>query len=71
MKDVLHNGFVVGTKTVDESDLLLDIKGGEFACLEFSAVPQVMAYFLAVDSGRDISKLIDHTDMYRYFNTHS
>ena len=70
MKEVLHNGFVVGAGTVDESDLCLDIKGGEFACLEFSAVPQVMAYYLAVDGGRDISKLIDHSEMYRYFNTH-
>lgn len=71
MKDVFHNGLVVGTKVVDDQDLLLDMKGGEFACLEFSAVPQIMAYYLAVDSGRDISKPIDHTVMYSYFNTHS
>ncbi len=71
MKEVLHNGFVVGAEVLDGSDLLLDIKGGEFACLEFSAVPQVMAYCLAVDMGRDISKPIDHSQMYRYFNTHS
>lgn len=70
MKEVLHNGFLVGAETVDESDLLLDLKGGEFACLELSAVPQVMAYCLAVDSGRDISGPIDHSVMYGYFNTH-
>ena len=71
MKEVFHNGLVVGTKTVDENDLLLDIKGGAFACLEFCAVPQIMAYYLAVDSGRDISRPVDHTLMYSYFNTHS
>lgn len=71
MKEVFHNGLVVGAKTVDEQDLLLDLKGGDFACLEFSAVPQIMAYDLAVDSGRDISRLIDHTLMYSYFNTHA
>lgn len=71
MKEVFHNGLVAGTKVVDEQDLMLDIKGGDFACLEFSAVPQIIAYYLAVDSGRDISKLIDHTLMYSYFNTHS
>lgn len=70
VKEVLHNGFVVGAEALDGSDLVLDLKGGEFACLEFSAVPQVMAYCLAVDMGRDISRPIDHSDMYRYFNTH-
>lgn len=71
MKDVFHNGLVVGTKVVDDQDLALDLKGGDFACLEFSAVPQIMAYYLAVDGGRDISRLIDHTLMYSYFNTHA
>lgn len=71
MKDVFHNGLVVGSKVVDAQDLILDIKSGEFSCLEFSVVPQIMAYYLAVDSGRDISKPIDHTLMYKYFNTHS
>lgn len=71
MKEVFHNGLVVGTEVVDEQDLKLDIRGGNFACLEFSAVPQIMAYYLATDSGRDISRPIDHSLMYRYFNTHS
>ena len=71
MKEVFHNGLVVGTKVVDEQDLKMDIQGGDFACLEFSVVPQIMAYYLAVDSGRDISRPVDHTLMYSYFNTHS
>lgn len=71
MKEVFHNGLVVGTKVVDDQDLELDIKGGDFACLEFSAVPQVMAYFLAEDGGRDLTVRDPHTLMYSYFNTHS
>lgn len=71
MKDVWQNGLVVGKNTIDEKDLKLDLQGGDFACIEMSAVLQVMSYVLAVDSGRDISKLIDHTVMYSYFKTHS
>lgn len=70
MKEVYHNGLVVGTKTVDDKDLMLEIKGGNFSCLEFSAVPQVMAYFLAEDGGRDLTMLNDHSVMYSYFKTH-
>lgn len=69
-KEALHNGLVAGCKVVDKSDLLLDIRGGAFSCLEFSAVPQIMAYFLATGKGRDISRPIDHTQMYSYFSTH-
>lgn len=71
MKDVFHNGLVIGTKVVDDTDLALEIKGGDFACLEFSAVPQVMAYFLAEDGGRNLSKRTDHSVMNSYFKTHS
>lgn len=71
MKDVWQNGLVVGQNTIDEKDLKLDLQGGDFACIEMSAVLQVMSYVLAVDGGRDISKLIDHTVMYSYFKTHS
>lgn len=70
MKEVFHNGLVVGTEVVDDKDLKLDIKGRDFACLEFSAVPQVMAYFLAEDGGRDLTIRDPHTVMYSYFNTH-
>lgn len=71
MKDVWQNGLVAGKNTVDECDLALDLQGNDFACIEISAVVQVMAYVLAVDSGRDISRQIDHTVMYSYFKTHS
>lgn len=71
MKDIFHNGLVIGTKTVDETDLKIDSKAGAFACLEYSAVPQVMAYFLAVDGGRDLLKKTDHSVMDSYFKTHS
>lgn len=70
MKEVYHNGLVVGTKTVDDKDLMLEIRGGSFSCLEFSAVPQVMAYFLAEDGGRDLTMPNDHSVMYSYFKTH-
>lgn len=71
MKEVFDNGLVVGAETVDDKDLKLDLKGGSFTCLEFSAVPQVMAYFLAEDGGRDLKIPSDHTVMYSYFNTHA
>ncbi|MDD3277845.1 MAG: SIS domain-containing protein [Lachnospiraceae bacterium] len=71
MKEVFHNGLVIGTKVADDKDLLLDIKGGEFQCLEFSAVPQTMAYFLTIDGGRDLLKPTDHSVMNSYFSTHS
>lgn len=70
MKEVFHNGLVVGAKTVDEQDLLIESGSGAFACLEYSAVPQVMSYFLAVDGGRDLLKKADHSVMNGYFRTH-
>lgn len=71
MKEVLHNGIYVGPQPLEDNDLMLQPVNGEFSCLEFSAVVQIMAYRLAVDSGRDISKPLDHSDMYQYFVTHS
>lgn len=71
MKDVFHNGLVIGAKVVDEKDLVIDSKAGEFAVLEYSAVPQVMAYFLTIDGGRDLLKKSDHRVMSSYFRTHS
>lgn len=71
MKEVFHNGLVVGTKVVDDQDLVLDLKSGTFACLEFSAVHQVTAYFLTEDGGRDLTKRTDHSVMNSYFRTHS
>ncbi len=70
MKEVFHNGLAVGTVVVDDRDLKLDIKSGEFACLEFSAVHQVTAYLLTQDGGRDLTKRADHSVMNSYFKTH-
>lgn len=72
MKDIYHNGLVIGTETVDEDDLKLEIQGGDFACLEFSAVPQVMAYYLTIDGGRDLTAENPRLKiMGSYFRTHS
>lgn len=71
MKEVFHNGLMIGTRVADDQDLVLDCKGGEFACLEFSAVPQVMGYYLAEDGGRDLTKKADHSVMNSYFSTHA
>jgi glucoselysine-6-phosphate deglycase len=70
MKEVHHNGLVAGGTVVDDKDLLLDIKSGDFNCLEVCAVPQIMAYYLTVDGGRDLTKPNDHSVMNRYFMTH-
>jgi hypothetical protein len=70
MKEVWHNGLVVGTPVADDSDLGLDLNGGEFSCLELSAVPQIIAYKLAVDGGRDLLAPHDNSRMERYFKTH-
>ncbi len=70
MKEVHHNGLVAGGAVVDDKDLLLDIKSGDFNCLEVCAVPQIMAYYLTVDGGRDLTKPNDHSVMNRYFMTH-
>lgn len=71
MKDVFHNGLVIGAKTVDGQDLLIESDSGDFACLEYSAAPQVMAYFLTIDGGRDLLQKTDHSVMNSYFRTHS
>ena len=71
MKEVHHNGLVVGGSVVDEQDLKLDLKSGDFSCLEVCAVLQIMSYFLAEDGGRDLTKLTPNTEMNRYFMTHA
>ncbi len=70
MKEVLHNGLVVGAQVVDDTDLAIELKGGAFNCLELSAVPQVIAYRLAVDGGRDLLAPHDNSRMESYFKTH-
>lgn len=70
MKDVFHHGLVIGSEVADDLDLKLDLQSANFTCLEISAVPQVMAYCLAEDGGRDLRIRDPHTVMYSYFHTH-
>ena len=70
MKEIMHNGFLIGPAPLGAEDLVLVPQSGPFTCLEFCVVPQVMAYFLAADVGRDISGPMDRSVMNRYFKTH-
>lgn len=71
MKDVYHNGLAVGAEVIDSNDLKIDLKGGEFSCLELAAVPQIISYKLALDQGRDLYAPHDNSVMNRYFSTHT
>ena len=71
MKDVFHNGYVIGAETVDEKDLVIAPASRYFQVLEYSAAPQVAAYFLTIDGGRDLMVRTDHSVMNSYFTTHS
>lgn len=70
MKDVWSNGLMAGTTVLDDNDLKLELHGGDFSCLELSAVPQVVAYQLAFDGGRDLLAPHDNSRMEKYFITH-
>ena len=66
-----HNGFVVGAGAEAATDLAFDPRGGPFACLEFAAAVQVIAYCLAVAQGRDLFAPHDNSVMEQYFRSHS
>ncbi|MFA9379617.1 MAG: SIS domain-containing protein [Acetanaerobacterium sp.] len=70
MKYEHHNGFLVGKGAVDDQDLALEPQGGGFACLEFAAVVQVIAYRLAEEQGRDLFAPHDNNAMMQYFRSH-
>lgn len=70
VKDVYKNGFVIGSQVVDETDLAIDLKGGDFACLEVAPAVQVLAYRMATDQGIDLFTPQDHSVMRSYFTTH-
>lgn len=70
MKDVWNNGLMAGAPVLDDNDLELELRGGDFSCLELSAVPQVVAYRLAADGGRDLLAPHDNSRMEKYFITH-
>ena len=71
MHNEKNNGFLVGVNTQAPSDLAFTPQGGPFACLEFAAVVQVLAYRLAVEQGRDLFAPHDNSVMERYFRSHS
>lgn len=70
VKDVYHNALVIGKPVVDDRDFPIDLVGGDFDCLEIAPVVQIIAYRLAVDSGRDLFAPHDNRVMESYFKTH-
>jgi glucosamine 6-phosphate synthetase-like amidotransferase/phosphosugar isomerase protein len=71
MKDVHHNGFVIGSEVVDEDDFKIELKGGDFDCLEIAPVVQIIAYRMAREEGRDLFAPHDNSVMESYFKTHA
>jgi len=69
MKDVFKNGLVIGSEVVDETDLKIDLVGGDFDVLEFAPVIQVISHRLALDEGRDMNAPRDRSVMRSYFTT--
>ncbi len=76
LSDVFQSACAVGnlgnpfSSLSEEAVCPLELAGGHFSFIEMSAVIQLIAYMLTQAIGRDVSKPIDHTEMYRYFNTH-
>ena len=71
MKDCKHNGFMIGKEGIDEEDFVFTPSSRYFACIEYAAVLQVLAYRLAKDQGRDLYAHHDNHIMESYFKTHS
>jgi hypothetical protein len=70
MKDIYKNGFVIGSEVVDDTDFAIDLKGGDFDCLEIAPVIQIIAYRMAQEEGRDLYAPHDNSVMESYFKTH-
>lgn len=70
MKDVWHNGLVIGRNPVDETDLELDIPDDATDFVDFVLVLQVLTYVCANSQGRDLMKHHDNSRMEAYFRTH-
>lgn len=71
IKNEIGYAFVIGKRTIDNTDLPLDIKGKDFCCLEYASCVQTFAYLLAQKNGVEIEplsqmKLPDS----KYYNTH-
>lgn len=71
MKDIHHNGFLIGREAIDEEDFVFTPSSTYFNCIEYAAIVQVIAYRLANDQGRDLYKHHDNSVMNSYFKTHS
>lgn len=71
MKDSKHNGFIIGKEGIDEEDFVFTPSSRYFACIEYAAILQVLAYRLASDQGRDLYQHHDNSVMEAYFKTHS
>lgn len=70
MKEIKNNGFVIGNKVIDETDLKVDLVTENFTAIEIAAAVQIIAYRLAFDGGRDLLSPHDNSVMERYFKTH-
>lgn len=70
MKEVYHNGLVIGNPVADDNDFRIDLAGHDFDCLELAPVIQIIAYRLALDGGRDLFAPHDNSVMESYFKTH-
>ena len=70
MKEVWGNGLLVGANPIDENDLKLEDVSGDFACIDFATVCQVIAFKTAEEQGRDLYKHHDNSRMNSYFTTH-
>lgn len=71
MKEAHGNGLVIGTDTVDDTDLHIAPDAGPFNALALSAAVQVLSYYITEDNGRDLTKPSDHSVMDSYFRTHT
>lgn len=68
-KNEMHNGFIFGYNTLDETDLEFETKSEEFRAIEFAPTVEILAYRLAVDVGIDLTDRSRHKEK-EYFNTH-
>ncbi len=68
-KEVMHNGWIIGSQTLDGQDLKVELVSEEFVCLEIAPAVQVLAYRLAVDNGIDLQDKSIHKER-EYFSTH-
>lgn len=71
MKEIKKTGFVFGCSVIDQEDLQIELQTKEFTCLELAPAVQILAYLLAIDTGRDLFAPHDNSKMEEYFKTHA